>query len=196
MKKEAICRIFSHMPELQTERLILRRMRVSDAEDMYHYAHRPEVTRYLLWSPHPDIYHTQDYLRYLATRYAAGTFYDWGVIFKQNGRMIGTCGFTTIDCAHDAAEIGYVLNPDYHGMGIATEAVEAVLAFGFDKLLLHRIEARFMEGNDASLRVMEKVGMRFEGWRRESMLVKGSYRTIGYSSILFDEYAKRKAENG
>ena len=196
MKKEAICRIFSHMPELQTERLILRRMRVSDAEDMYHYARRPEVTRYLLWSPHPDIYHTQDYLRYLATRYAAGTFYDWGVILKQNGRMIGTCGFTTIDCAHDAAEIGYVLNPDYHGMGIATEAVEAVLAFGFDKLLLHRIEARFMEGNDASLRVMEKVGMRFEGWRRESMLVKGSYRTIGYSSILFDEYAKRKAEKG
>ena len=196
MKKEAICRIFSHMPELQTERLILRRIRVSDAEDMYHYARRPEVTRYLLWSPHPDIYHTQDYLRYLATRYAAGTFYDWGVILKQNGRMIGTCGFTTIDCAHDAAEIGYVLNPDYHGMGIATEAVEAVLAFGFDKLLLHRIEARFMEGNDASLRVMEKVGMRFEGWRRESMLVKGSYRTIGYSSILFDEYAKRKAEKG
>ena len=196
MKKEAICRIFSHMPELQTERLILRRMRVSDAEDMYHYARRPEVTRYLLWSPHPDIYHTQDYLRYLATRYAAGTFYDWGVILKQNGRMIGTCGFTTIDCAHDAAEIGYVLNPDYHGMGIATEAAEAVLAFGFDKLLLHRIEARFMEGNDASLRVMEKVGMRFEGWRRESMLVKGSYRTIGYSSILFDEYAKRKAEKG
>ena len=141
-------------------------------------------------------YQEQDYLRYLATRYAAGTFYDWGVILKQNGRMIGTCGFTTIDCAHDAAEIGYVLNPDYHGMGIATEAVEAVLAFGFDKLLLHRIEARFMEGNDASLRVMEKVGMRFEGWRRESMLVKGSYRTIGYSSILFDEYAKRKAEKG
>ena len=194
MKKEAICRIFSHMPELQTERLILRRMRVSDAEDMYHYARRPEVTRYLLWSPHPDIYHTQDYLRYLATRYAAGTFYDWGVILKQNGRMIGTCGFTTIDCAHDAAEIGYVLNPDYHGMGIATEAVEAVLAFGFDKLLLHRIEARFMEGNDASLRVMEKVGMRFEGYQRESMLIKGRYRTIGCCSLLSSEYQAKKTK--
>jgi ribosomal-protein-alanine N-acetyltransferase len=81
-------------------------------------------------------------------------------------------------------------------MGIAPEAVEAVLAYGFDRLLLHRIEARFMEGNDASLRVMEKVGMRFEGFRRESMLVKGSYRTIGTCSILFDEYAKRKAEMG
>ena len=196
MKKEAICRIFSRMPELQTERLILRRMLVTDAQDMYEYARRADVTRYLLWSPHPDIRHTREYLQYLTTRYAAGSFYDWAVVLTKNNRMIGTCGFTTIDCPHDAAEIGYVLNPDYHGMGIAPEAVEAVLAYGFDRLLLHRIEARFMEGNDASLRVMEKVGMRFEGFRRESMLVKGSYRTIGTCSILFDEYAKRKAEMG
>jgi len=194
MKKEAICRIFSHMPELQTERLLLRRMRVTDAEDMYDYARRADVTRYLLWSPHPDIGHTRDYLQYIATRYAAGSFYDWAVVLKENGRMIGTCGFTTIDCPHDAAEIGYVLNPDYHGLGIAPEAVEAVLAFGFENLFLHRIEARFMEGNEASLRVMEKVGMRFEGYRRESMLVKGRYRTIGHCSILSDEYAARKAE--
>jgi ribosomal-protein-alanine N-acetyltransferase len=182
------------MPELQTDRLILRRMRLTDAEDMYDYARRPEVTRYLLWSPHPDITHTRDYLQYIATRYAAGSFYDWAVVLKSSNRMIGTCGFTTIDCPHDAAEIGYVLNPDYHGMGIASEAVEAVLAFGFDQLLLHRIEARFMEGNVASLRVMEKVGMCFEGYRRESMMIKGSYRTIGYSSILAEEYARHRAE--
>jgi ribosomal-protein-alanine N-acetyltransferase len=147
MKKELICRIFSRMPELQTERLILRKMCVGDAEDMYAYARRSEVTRYLLWSPLPDLFYTRDYLRYLATRYATGSFYDWAVILKKNNRMIGTCGFTTIDCSNDAAEIGYVLNPDYHGLGIAPEAVEAVLAFGFERLLLHRIEARYFEAH-------------------------------------------------
>lgn len=190
MKKELICRIFSRMPELQTERLILRKMCVGDAEDMYAYARRSEVTRYLLWSPHPDLFYTRDYLRYLATRYATGSFYDWAIVLKSTGRMIGTCGFTSFDAPHDAAEIGYVLSPDYRGQGIAPEAVRAVLAFGFERLALHRIEARFIEGNDASLRVMEKVGMRFEGYRREAMLVKGSYRTIGYSSILRHEYAR------
>ncbi len=180
------------MPQLETERLILRRMRVGDEQDMYEYAHRSEVTRYLLWSPHPDLFYTRDYLRYLATRYATGSFYDWAVVLKSNSRMIGTCGFTSFDCAHDAAEIGYVLNPDYRGQGIAPEAVRAVLAFGFDRLALHRIEARFIEGNAASLRVMEKVGMHFEGYRREAMLVKGSYRTIGYCSILASEYEARK----
>lgn len=194
MRKELICRIFSRMPELQTDRLTLRRMRVGDEEDMYAYARRSEVTRYLLWSPHPDLLYTRDYLRYLATRYATGSFYDWAIVLKQNGRMIGTCGFTSFDCAHDAAEIGYVLNPDYRGQGIAPEAVRAVLAFGFERLMLHRIEARFIEGNDASLRVMEKVGMHFEGYRRESMLVKGSYRTIGYASILRDEYMSMVAK--
>ena len=197
MKKESICRIFSHMPQLETERLILRRMRVGDEQDMYEYARRSEVTRYLLWSPHPDLIYTRDYLRYLATRYATGSFYDWAIVLKSNSRMIGTCGFTSFDHAHDAAEIGYVLNPDYRGQGIAPEAVRAVLAFGFERLALHRIEARFIEGNAASLRVMEKVGMHLEGYRREAMLVKGSYRTIGYCSILASEYEARKgAANG
>ena len=74
--------------------------------------------------------------------------------------------------------------------------MRAVLAFGFERLALHRIEARFMEGNEASLRVMEKVGMHFEGYRREAMLVKGTYRTIGYSSILRHEYLELCAKNG
>lgn len=188
MKKELICRLFSHMPELATERLLLRRMRVTDDEDMYRYASRGDVTKYLLWSPHPDRAYTREYLEYLNTRYAAGAFYDWAITLRESGRMIGTCGFASIDAPNDCAEIGYVLNPDYRGQGIAAEAVRAVLAFGFECLLLHRVEARFIEGNDASLRVMQKVGMTFEGYRRESMMIKGSYRNIGYCSILSGEF--------
>lgn len=188
MKKELLCRVFSHMPELMSERLYLRRMRYTDAEDMYSYACREEVSRYLLWSPHPDLYHTQDYLRYVASRYAAGSFYDWAVIWRQTDRMIGTCGFTSFDCQNDTAEIGYVLNPDFWGREIAVEAVRQILSFGFDRLSLHRIEARFMQENRASLRVMQKVGMQFEGFRRESMYVKGAFRTIGTCAMLASEY--------
>ncbi len=195
MKKELLCHTFSRMPELESERIYLRRMRYTDAEDMYSYAHREEVSRYLLWSPHPDLYHTQDYLRYIASRYAAGNFYDWAVVWRETDRMIGTCGFTSFDCANDAAEIGYVLNPEFWGRGIAVEAVRLILAFGFERLSLHRIEARFMEGNRASLRVMQKVGMTFEGFRRECTLVKGAFRTIGSCAILASEYRQGSREN-
>ncbi|MBQ7336956.1 MAG: GNAT family N-acetyltransferase [Clostridia bacterium] len=188
MKQEVIHRVFAHMPELSTPRLTLRKMRTSDDADMFDYASRPEVTRYLLWSPHPDRAYTREYLKYLATRYAAGTFYDWAVVLKESGRMVGTCGFTSIDAQNECAEIGYVLSPRVWGHEIAVEAVRAVLAFGFDRLLLQRIEARFIYGNEASLRVMQKVGMTFEGYRRQSMLIKGVRRDIGYSSILLDEY--------
>lgn len=188
MKREKICKIFSHMPTLCTERLILRPMRVSDGVDMYRYARREDVTTYLLWAPHPSIDYTKEYLKYIEARYAVGEFFDWGVIDRESGHMIGTCGFTSIDAPHNAGEIGYVLNPEFHGRGIATEAAEAVLYFGFEIIGLHRIEAKFMQGNAASLRVMEKLGMSLEGYRRDAMLVKGVYRTIGVCSILADDF--------
>lgn len=188
MKKETVYRLFSHIPTLQTERLTLRAMRVSDAEDMFAYAKRESVSQYLTWTPHPDIQHTREYLTYIGQRYRTGDFFDWSVVLRDTDRMIGTCGFTRFDFASDSAEIGYVLNPDYGGQGLATEAVRAVLAFGFDRLSLHRIEAHYIRGNDASRRLMERVGMTFEGLARESMKIKGIYRTIGTCAILRSEY--------
>lgn len=188
MKKETIYHIFSHFPELETERLILRAMRVSDAADMYDYAKRPEVTRYLLWNPHADAQYTRRYLEYLATRYRLGQFYDWALIDKESGRMIGTCGFVRFDAPHNSAEIGYVLNPDFHGKGLMTEAVRRVLRFGFSVLGLQRVEARYMAENAASRQLMERVGMSFEGIHRRMLLVKGQYRDIGICAILANEF--------
>ena len=108
--------------------------------------------------------------------------------------MVGTCGFTAFNCTSDSAEVGYVLNPSYWGKGIATEALTRVLQFGFEELKLNRIEAKFIQGNDRSRRVMEKVGMTFEGVMRESMMIKGNYMNIGICSILRSEWQKR-AEN-
>lgn len=190
MKKEKIFKVFSNMPTLHTERLSLRAMHIIDAEDMYDYAKRPEVTKYLLWREHEDIYFTRDYLRYIGQRYALGDFYDWAIIERESRRMIGTCGFAKIDTQNNSAEIGYVLNPDFHRRGFGSEAVKRILKFGFEELGLNRIEARFMLGNEASLALMKSVGMTFEGYMRDLMLVKGSYRTIGIASILRSEYEK------
>ncbi len=188
MKKDLIYRLFSHIPTLETERLILRGMRVSDSADMYEYARRPSVTEYLTWDPHTSESMTREYLTYVGQRYRTGDFYDWAVICKEDERMIGTCGFTSFNCPADSAEIGYVLNPAYQGKGLASEAVCRVLRFGFEELSLHRIEAHFIQGNDASRRLMERVGMTFEGYARESMKIKGKYRTIGTCAILRSEF--------
>ena len=191
MKKETVYKIFSNIPTLKTERLTLRAMHPIDAEDMYDYARREDVTEFLLWSPHPDVRYTKQYLSYIQNRYTLGDFYDWAVIDRESRRMIGTCGFTAIDTVNNSAEIGYVLNPDFKGRGYATEVARRVMEFGFEELGLHRIEARFMEGNLASKRVMEKLGMTFEGYRRDAVYVKGSYRTVGYCAITEEELQKK-----
>ena len=188
MKKEKIYRIFSHIPDLTTERLTLRRMMVLDTDDMFEYAGRTDVTKYLTWYPHPDRDYTREYLEYLGNRYSAGMFYDWAVIYEPDCKMVGTCGFTSFNCVSDSAEVGYVLNPAYWGKGIATEALTRVLKFGFEEMKLHRIEARFIQENERSLHVMEKVGMTFEGVMREGMLIKGNYVNVGICSILASEW--------
>lgn len=195
MKKDLLYRLFSRIPPLETPRLTLRAMRVSDAPDMFAYAQSEDVTRYLTWEPHQTLQETRDYLTYVGQRYRTGDFYDWAVVDRRDGHMIGTCGFTCFFLPSDSAEIGYVLNPAYHGQGLATEAVRAVLAFGFEELSLHRIQARFIQGNEPSRRLMERVGMTFEGYARDSDKIKGVYRTVGTSAILRNEFSASQIPN-
>ena len=183
-------KMFFELPNFETKRLFMRKMLPSDADDMYNYAKLEEVTRYLLWSPHTSPSETRMYLYSLKREYAKGRHFEWALIDKQSSNMIGTCGFTRIDTVNQLGEIGYVLNPAFHGRGYATEAAREILRFGFEELGLHRIEARFMVGNTASEEVMKKLGMSFEGFERDSVFVKGSYRTVGKYAILSEEFGK------
>ncbi len=170
-------------------------MKVYDAEDMYEYAHLGEVTQYLTWNEHPNLAYTRRYLEYIKEQYSNGEFFDWALILKDSGKMIGTCGFTSFDIPNNSAEIGYVINPAYRGHGYAPEAVLAVMRFGFMELNLHRITARFISGNSASLAVMKKCGMRYEGCAKSSMYIKGVYRDIHTCAILSSEYIKNSANS-
>lgn len=195
MKKSLLSNIFSNIPTLETDRLILRKLMVSDADDMFEYSKDQNITRFLTWSPHPDRYFTIDYIKFVLRKYKTGDFRDWAVIDKASGKMIGTCGFTSVDLQNRKAEIGYVYNSRFWGKGIAAEALECVIKFGFSQLSLNRIEGRFMVENTASRRVMEKCGMTFEGIYRENLYIKEKYRDVGVCSILRCEYENKKGEN-
>jgi len=189
MTRNSLTKIFSNIPELETERLVLRKIKISDSSDMYAYSCREEVTRWLLWSPHRSESYTARYISGLQNAYRSGEFFDWAVSLKSDRRMIGTCGFTSFDIDNNAAEIGYVLNPDFWYRGIAAEAASAVIDYGFEVLGLNRIEAHYMSENTKSRRVMEKCGMKFEGIFRSRLFVKGKYRDIGICSVLYSDWS-------
>ena len=195
MKSSIIKKCFKRIPTLQTERLILRKLSVSDYNDMYEYTHIESVTDYVTWYPHPDRDYTKQYLQIVQEQYRNGEFFDWAVILRSENKMIGTCGFTSFDTQHNCGEIGYVINPAYAYHSYATEAAKEVIRFGFLNLNLHRIYARYMDGNTASRRVMDKCGMIYEGCARSSMLVKDKYRSIHTCSIISDEFIRMYTRN-
>jgi ribosomal-protein-alanine N-acetyltransferase len=178
-------RPFEDLPELETERLLLRKMRLDDARAMFAYASDPEVTRYVLFETHRSIEDSQAFLRLVVEGYERGDFGGWGVVLKDSGAFVGTCG---VDYGyapeHARAELGYVLSREHWGKGLVPEAVRAVIRFGFGRMELNRIQARCIAENTASARVMEKAGMTYEGTLREYQLIKGAYRDMKFYSIL------------
>jgi ribosomal-protein-alanine N-acetyltransferase len=182
-------RLFADLPEIETQRLLLRKMRLDDAEAMFAYASDPAVTRYVLWDTHRSIEDSESFLRLAIEGYERGDFGGWGVILKDSGAFIGTCGLDAgYAPEHARAELGYVLSREYWGKGLMPEAVRAIIAFGFARVELNRIEARCIAANIASARVMEKAGMTYEGTLREREFIKGAYRDMKLYSILRREY--------
>ncbi|MBQ6788659.1 MAG: GNAT family N-acetyltransferase [Clostridia bacterium] len=191
LDRRTLLTYFKDPPTLTTERLKLRKILKTDSEDYFEFASDPAVTKYLLWKPHDSFNFTRHYLSYLQGRYRAGEFYDWGIVDLASGKFIGTCGFTSFDLTNNSAEVGYVLSRGWWHRGIAAEALTRVLDFGFNTLGLRRIEARYMADNESSRRVMEKVGMVFEGIRRDALLLDGVYISVGTCAILNDEFKYR-----
>ena len=175
---------FLDMKELETERLLLRRISKRDATDMYEYTKNPEASKYLTWSAHESLSYTTGYIKFLIKKYRKGEFFDWGIELKETKKMIGTCGFSVFDPNNKRVEIGYVLNPDYHNNGYATESVKRVVEYAFRELDIHRIELRIIDGNTASLRVAEKCGFKREGTAVDELIIKDSFKTIHHYALI------------
>lgn len=179
--------VFTNIPLIETENLLLRKIVPEDAGDMFRYSSREDVTEYLTWSPHKTPEETARYIKLLQKKYIQGAFWDFGVVEKESGKMIGTAGFTSFEIDTNLAEIGYVISPEFSGRGYATEATCAVMKFGFAVFDVDKICARYIDGNAASERVMQKLGMSYVTTYKNSFYIKNTYKTV-------HEYAVTKKE--
>lgn len=180
--------IFTPFPTLNTERLRLRRLTPDDAEAIFQYASKPEVAKYVTWDTHQSLSDTRAYIEFAENQYQAGGVAPWGMVLKETDEIIGTIDFVSWNQTHQFAEIGYVCSPDYWGKGYTPEAAHALLKFGFEQMNLIRIQARTFTENEASQRVLKKIGMSFEGTMRKAMKVKGKHLDLNMYSILINEY--------
>ena len=185
--------VFRHLPPLETERLTLRRLRALDAADIFEYASDPEVARYTLWDAHRTQEQSRLFLNIALEQYLIGEPSTWGVVLKQSGRLIGTCGFALASESDSRVEIGYALGRAHWGQGLMTEALREVIRFCIELMGINRVEARCNEHNIGSWRVMEKAGMLHEGTLREHRILRGEAISCRIYAILKSDYATQRA---
>ncbi len=179
---------FKPFPYIETERLILRKVKKSDAADLYEYCRSSISAKFADWAPHENLGVTKQYISWLLSSVRRGEYMTWVIEIKETGKVIGTCSFTSMDKSFRVAEIGYGIISSYWGKGFATEAVSAIMEYGFCTIGLCRIFARIMKENVRSIHLASRVGMECEGFMKKAVWCKEAPHDLYYYAITDDMY--------
>ena len=179
--------------ELETQRLVLRRFVINDAEFMYNnWANDDEVTKYLNWESHKNIDCSRNLLENLIPNYSNTNCYHWAIVLKEINEPIGKINIDRYSDGIKTVHFGYCIGKKWWNKGITTEAVTAVIKFFFEEIGANRIESDYDPNNKYSGKVMEKCGMKYEGYMRQSDYNnQGIVDTIVYG-ILAEDYFRKK----
>ncbi|MBN9543157.1 MAG: GNAT family N-acetyltransferase [Alphaproteobacteria bacterium] len=145
-------------------RITLRELSVEDAQEYYIFMNHPDVSKYLASEDIPtSIEHAKHELNYWIGLFRNKYSIYWGIVLKEDNRLIGTCGFNNWNFRHDRAEISYDINPDFWNQGIATKVSKKLTEFAFKEMNVIRVQATVEKSNYASMRVLAKSGYVKEG---------------------------------
>jgi ribosomal-protein-alanine N-acetyltransferase len=176
--------VFKDIPSLETERTLLRKLKIEDLNDKFNYCSDQEVSKYTTWQSHQTLEDTRKFIEFVLKAYQNQEVAPWGIEDKRTNRLIGTCGFVYWNITHSRAELGYALSREYWNQGYMSEVARKIIDFGFNEMNLVRIEARCHLQNIGSARVMEKAGMEFEGILRKQIFTKGEFQDVKIYSII------------
>jgi ribosomal-protein-alanine N-acetyltransferase len=159
--------VFNTFPQLETERLRLTELTSGDAPSLLALLGDQEVTEYYDDDVFTDVSQAREQIETWAVMYERRRSVRWGIVHREKDVLIGTCGFYGFHTLHKRAGIGYELARPFWRQGIMTEALAAILAFGFTQVGLNRVEAVVMPENEASLRLLSGLGFQKEGVLRQ-----------------------------
>ena len=175
---------FHPFKNLETERLLLRRVSSDDVNEIMELRGNPETMKYI---PRPLVTNTDEalaHIKMIDDKIEANEGINWAITLKGNPKLIGVIGHYRIQPENHRCEIGYMILPQYNGQGIVTEAVKAVLQYGFDDLQMHSIEGVIDPDNIASEKVLLKNGFVKEAHILENELWDGKFwDTVIYSLL-------------
>jgi ribosomal-protein-alanine N-acetyltransferase len=175
---------FKNFTEVKSKRVLIRKLTLDDAKDVFEFTSNPETSKILSWYPHQTIETTKNFLSSIIKKYENDIASQWAVELISERKVIGIAGFIAYFEEHSKGEIAYVLSPDYQNKGYMTEALELIINYGFDVMGLKRIEAKCEIDNFASEKVLQKLGMRLEGCCYSYLFRKGKFRDYKLYALL------------
>jgi len=178
-------------PRIQGRKVELRSLADRDGQAVFEIFGDPEVMRFWSSAPMGDLAAAKALIDEIRTAFGERRLFQWGICARESGRVIGTCTLFNVDRAHRRAEVGFALRRDVWGQGIATDALGALIAFSFQSLDLHRLEADVDPQNERSLRVLERQGFRREGYLRERWHHLGEVRDGVFLGLLRSDWPGR-----
>jgi ribosomal-protein-alanine N-acetyltransferase len=179
--------------KIETNRLLLRPFQLSDANDVQRLAGDFEIADTTLFIPHPyEDGVAEQWINTHEENFKSNKEIIFAVSLQETKELIGSIGLI-LNKEHEKAELGYWIGKPYWNKGYATEAAEAMLKFGFIELKLERIHAHYFARNPASGKVMEKLGMQYEGILRNDIKKWGKFEDIKIYGILRSEYQSKYA---
>lgn len=181
--------MLNSFPDLQTHRLDLVEIKQEHLEDLFKLFGDPRVTEFYNIVTLKQESEAQKYLDWFSSRFAEKAGIRWGICLKGKSNIIGTVGFNNFTRQH-RANLGYDLHPQFWKKGYITEALKAVIKFGFSELNINRIEAEVMPGNTESERVLTKLGFTKEGVLRNWMYWNDKHYDMTMFSLLKAEVEK------
>jgi RimJ/RimL family protein N-acetyltransferase len=183
---------------IETPRLLLRPFEDADLDALVEIQSRPEVSDYLYWEPRErrEVRNVFERLKSMSRIDESSDSLRLAAITRETGALVGDYSLRLDSREHAQGEIGYITHPDHQGHGYATEGCLPLLRLGFEVLGLHRIFGNCDGRNQASARVMERLGMRREAHFRENEFVKGVWTDALIYAILASEWRDRQAAEG
>ena len=179
---------FRPFPVLRTARLVLRQLAPADAPALFGLFSDPETMKYWSTLPHESVAETEAMLRGSSEGVAAGEFIEWAITLAEDTSetpaAVGKIGHHRWQRAHYRSEVGYILRRDLWGRGLTSEALRAVLGFGFERMHLHSVEAQLDPRNKRSARVLEHAGFVKEGLLRENFVIAGRFCDTAIYSLV------------
>lgn len=176
-KETTIPHFFKHFQQIETDRLIIRKLSMADVCDCFAITSDSRVLKMMVALPlHKTLKDTEEYLFQIVTNYEQDKNEWWAVVEKESNRVIGFCGFVEYKPHFRRVELGYMFAYDYWGKGYATEASKALIDYGFNMMNLNRIEATVDPENNASIKILEKLGMHYEGLMHKRVICNGEPR--------------------